>query len=181
MKYELSNELCNELKSNSLEGEEVKIEELNFDKLLMVAEQQAKKECTNNNYYIYDDYFTTYLKPQYKASKNAWVNNSYTESKEYDDLRFFLKVCDELNIEVMLVSIPVNGTWYDYTGFPKNDRYTYYQNIRDIAKEYQVKLADFSNKEYEPYFLRDVMHLGWKGWVYVDEAVYDYFKQDKTE
>lgn len=42
-------------------------------------------------------------------------------------------------------------------------------------KVYNVKLADFSQKEYEIYFLRDIMHLGWKGWVYLDRAVYEFY------
>lgn len=32
--------------------------------------------------------------------------------------------------------------------------------------------------EYEDYFLKDVMHLGWKGWVYVDEAIDKYYKEN---
>lgn len=46
-----------------------------------------------------------------------------------------------------------------------------------IINVYEVELADFSDKEYEEYFLRDIMHLGWKGWVYLDEAVYQFYKQ----
>ena len=38
-------------------------------------------------------------------------------------------------------------------------------------------MADFSNKEYEEYFLKDIMHLGWKGWVYLDDKVYQFYKK----
>jgi len=40
-----------------------------------------------------------------------------------------------------------------------------------------VKTADFSDKEYEKYFLKDIMHMGWKGWVYFDEAVFNFYNQ----
>ena len=76
-------------------------------------------------------------------------------------MKLFLEVCEETGLEVMLINIPVNGYWYDYTGFPKADRQQYYQNIRDIAAEYDVTLLDLSDHEYTPYFLKDVMHLGW--------------------
>ena len=104
-------------------------------------------------------------------------NGSFSESPEYGDLKLFLNVCDELELEVMLINVPVNGYWYDYTGFPKEEREKYYENIREIAKEYGVKLLDLSNHEYTPYFLKDIMHLGWKGWVYIDEGIYEFYKE----
>ena len=99
-------------------------------------------------------------------------------SPEYDDLRLFLQVAKELGIEIMLVSVPVNGYWYDYTGFPQEDRKQYYQNIRNIAEQNGVRLVDYSDREYEPYFLRDIMHLGWKGWAYLDEQIYQFYQAD---
>lgn len=104
--------------------------------------------------------------------KGSYSGASYVESPEYDDFRLFLDVCKELNIEPLIISAPVNGRWYDYAEFSKADRNTYYQNIRDICREYNVKLADFSQKEYEIYFLRDIMHLGWKGWLYHCQVQY---------
>ena len=83
----------------------------------------------------------------------------------------------ETGIEPLIVSIPVNGRWYDWTGFSREDREIYYENIRSICSEYQVEMADFSNKEYEEYFLKDIMHLGWKGWVYLDDKVYQFYKK----
>ena len=29
------------------------------------------------------------------------------------------------------------------------------------------KVYDMSNKDYEKYVLSDVVHVGWKGWVYI--------------
>ena len=92
-------------------------------------------------------------------------------------MQLFLDICKDLKIEPLLISVPVNGRWYDYTGFSKEDRNQYYQNIRDIASKNNVELADFSDKEYELYFLKDIMHLGWKGWVYLDEAIYNFYQK----
>ena len=109
--------------------------------------------------------------------KRKSVKESYCDSQEYNDLKLFIKVCRETNIEPLIISVPVNGRWYDWTGFPKNDREQYYQNIRDICKENAVTLTDFSDREYEPYFLKDIMHMGWKGWVYLDDAIYQFYKK----
>lgn len=156
----------------------VKAEDINFNQLKEFAEQQGKKDCTNNSLYIYDDYYTTYVEPALDKEKGSDKNSSYCDSAEYDDLRLFLEVCRELKIQPMLVIIPVHGLWYDYTGFPKADRDQYYQNVRDIAGEYGASVADFSSEEYTPYFLRDIMHLGWKGWVEVEQSLYEFYKQD---
>lgn len=164
-----------------LSGNAIKADEIDFESLMEEAEETGKANCTNNNYMIYDDYYDTYVRDVEKERKNSAAESSYLDSAEYGDLRLFLDVCQETGIEPLIISIPVNGRWYDWTGFPKEDREGYYQNIRNICSEYQVELLDFSGKEYESYFLKDIMHLGWKGWVYLDEGVYQYYKQDKSE
>lgn len=173
-------ELYNELKNREVTidyNHYVKAEKIDFKKLLIEAEKIGSASCTNNEYGVYDEYFETFIKNQYESLKNSSANSNFTTSKEYNDFRLFLDVCKETGIEPLIVSVPVNGRWYDYTGFSKENRAQYYQNIRSICKEYGVELADFSDKEYEKYFLKDIMHLGWKGWVYVDEAVYKFYKK----
>lgn len=157
----------------------VKVEKINFKTLMKRAEEQGKLECTNNDFGIYDEYFDTYVKSALAERKNSEKEMSYSESDEYYDLKLFLEVAEEANLKVMLVSMPVNGRWSDYTGFLKKHREDYYKKIRKIAKQYKVEIADFSDKEYELYFLRDIMHCGWKGWVYIDEAVYKFNEEDK--
>ncbi len=158
-------------------GKKIDISDIDFDKLMVEAETASKKNCTNNDYGINDSYFDTYIKSQYDEQRDAAKDKSFVESPEYEDLELFLRVCRELDIEPMLISVPVNGRWYDYTGFPKDDRQNYYEKIRKLADKYDVRLADFSDKEYELYFLKDVMHLGEKGWVYLDEEIYNFYKE----
>lgn len=157
----------------------VKIENIRFDKLMGKAVDAGKRESTNNEFYIYDEYYDTYIRDWQDAKKNSELNSSYLESPEYGDLRLFLDICKETGVEPLIINIPVNGRWYDWTGFPKEERAAYYQKIRSICEDYHVQIADFSDKEYEEYFLKDIMHLGWKGWVYLDEAIYHFYKEDK--
>ena len=157
----------------------VETEKINFDELLPQAEKLGEETCTTNDFGVYDEYYNTYIKDGIESSRNSSEGVSYASSIEYDDFRLFLDICRETGIEPLIISVPVNGRWYDYTGFSKADRNTYYQNIRDICKQYGVKLADFSEKEYELYYLKDVMHMGWKGWVYLDNAVYNFYKGDE--
>ncbi|HAZ37323.1 MAG TPA: D-alanyl-lipoteichoic acid biosynthesis protein DltD, partial [Clostridiaceae bacterium] len=40
---------------------------------------------------------------------------------------------------------------------------------------YGYKIADFSGSEYEKYFLGDIMHVGWKGWIKIDGEIEKYY------
>lgn len=151
---------------------------VNFENLRKEAVLYAKRITTNNRFGIYDEYFDTWIRNGLENSKNSAQGAGYTVSQEYDDFRLFLDICGQTGLKPLVISIPVNGRWYDYTGFSKEGREQYYQNIRDICAAYDVELADFSDKEYELYFLKDTMHLGAKGWAYVDEAVYRFYQKD---
>ena len=120
-------------------------------------------------------YWNTYAKETYEKGEIEEKSEVYTESVEYEDLKCFLNVAKELDIEVILVSIPVNEKWYTYQGMLCDD---YYEKIRSIAQEYDnVVLVDMTEYADEMYFFRDVMHLGWKGWVRISEAIYREFKK----
>ena len=159
--------------NESFKNQEVKAVDPDWSNLLIKAGEEGKKLC-NNEFDIMDDYYEKYIVSNLDNYKNSYKDITYTVSKEYDDLCSFLNVCKDTGIEPLLVSIPVNGLWYDYAGFSKEDREVYYENIRNIAKQYDVKLADFSDYEYETYFLKDIMHIGWKGWVRVSESIYKF-------
>ncbi len=152
--------------------------DIDWDSYRAQAEADGKAGTEGNDFHILKKYYEKHIYPQLEERKDSGVNSSYCTSPEYDDLRCFLKVCQELSIEPLIVNVPVNGLWYDYTGFPKEDRLQYYENIRQIADEYGAQVADFSDREYEPYFLEDTIHIGWKGWVDVCESIYEFSQQD---
>ena len=112
-----------------------------------------------------------YVEPKYKELKDTQKDMSYDESLEYEDLELFLNISKELGLDLHLISVPVHGIWYDYVGFPKEKRQSYYKKIREIASSHKTALLDLSNHEYTDYFLKDIMHLGWKGWLYIDEEI----------
>ena len=142
------------------------------------AESNGRRKCTNNKFGVYDDYYTKYMASVMDKKRGSLQSESYSVSKEYDDLQLFIDVCKDAGVQPLLVSVPVNGRWYDYCGFPQKRRQEYYDKIKEIAQKNHVSLADFSSDEYCLYFLRDIMHLGWKGWVKIDEKIYDFYKQN---
>jgi D-alanine transfer protein len=147
------------------------INSIDWNQLSIKAEQDGAKACTNNEFGVNDTYYKTYMEKEMINRKGSQKDLSYTISPEYDDFQLFLDVCKETKIKPLIIIVPVNGFWSDYTEFSKIERQAYYQKIRNICKQNNVNYADFSGKEYEKYFLSDVMHLGWKGWVDIDEAI----------
>jgi len=139
------------------------------------AAEREGDAASSNDLNIEDNYYTTYVKPALEKSKGSMAELDYAaDSPEYGDLELFLEVAKAHGIEVLLISAPVHGTWYDYTGYPAGRRAMYYERIRQVAAQHGAKLADFSGHEYDPYFLYDVMHLGWKGWLHVNRACIDF-------
>lgn len=179
MDYKQEVTLIKEIKDRDYQEQDyVRTADIDFEALMEEAVRAGEEACTNNDMYIYDEYYDTYVRNSLEINHNVAADSSYLVSPEYGDFCLFLDICQETGIEPLIVSVPVNGYWNDWTGFPKEERDAYYQKIRDICEEYDVELADFSDKEYEPYFLKDIMHMGWKGWVYLDEAVYEFYKED---
>ena len=140
---------------------------------------QAAEMVTGNEFYMEDGYYSTYVGRRLvqQAGKDAAL--SYAESPEYDDLRCLFEICRAKQLDVLFVHVPMNGKWSDYTGFSAEKRAEYYENVRQIAAEYEnVTLLDLTGFEYEPYFLCDTMHLGWKGWLAVDKAITEFWRAD---
>lgn len=163
-------------------NKEIKDKVIDWNQYLAKAEADGEKD--NKNPFYMDSESFHRIKPKLnkiycKVEARGKVKNGYTKSPEYDDLRCFLDICKELNIEPMIVALPVNGYWFDYNGFPSKARAKYYSNIHKITEEYGVKMADLSNQEFTKYFFKDGVHLGGKGWVTVNEYIYRFYQENE--
>lgn len=155
-----------------------KLVSFNWQEELKKAEKVGKSKVSNNKYYICDEYYDKYIKEQYNNCRDSNKGELSIDSPEYKDLELLLKLCKSQGINPLFVSVPVNGRWYDYTGFEKSERTAYYNKINNLLALYGFKVVDLSDKEYEPYLLCDVMHLGWKGWLYIDKEISRYFNEN---
>lgn len=144
------------------------------------AEKDARKKTSNNQFQISNKYYNWKVKPQLEKRKGSSSASSYLESPEYDDLKSFLDVCRDLDIEPMVVLLPVNGKWYDYTEFPKDKLEQFYQKAGETVRQYEAaQVLDLSQDSGKDYYMEDTIHIGWKGWVTVDEAIYKFGCQNK--
>ncbi|MGI6106211.1 MAG: D-alanyl-lipoteichoic acid biosynthesis protein DltD [Raoultibacter sp.] len=149
-----------------------------FDAIKSMALAQAEQSCTNNAYRVNDGYWTTYLEPNYEGLKDSQVEESLTQTPEYDDLRAFMQLCEECGLEPYIIISPVHGSWYDYVGLDNQARNDYYSAVKSICESYDVSYLDLSPYEYEPYYLRDIMHLGWLAWPEIEQGFMEFAKEN---
>jgi len=141
--------------------------------------EKVKGTTNNNDYAVDNKYYDTYLAKNYPSFENSNKELSYLDSPEYTDYKIFLDIAKELGMEVEVIIFPVNGKWNDYTGVSKEMREQTYRKIEEIAKKYaNVKVLNYGNREYDDYFLFDVMHVGVKGWMEVERELYKFAKQN---
>ena len=152
--------------------------EPDWDALKKQAEQEVEKEF-NNDLCMRDTLYNTKYKPILKERKDTETKRSFEKSPEYDDLKLFLDICKDQGIEVKLILLPINGYWYDHTGFPRKNRDVIVEKIHKIADDYGVELSDLYGEGYTKGWLEDNTHPAGKGWIEINEKVYEFFNKDK--
>ncbi|MCL2056895.1 MAG: D-alanyl-lipoteichoic acid biosynthesis protein DltD [Oscillospiraceae bacterium] len=155
--------------------ESAPLREIDWAREESAAIEEARLMTGNNDFGILDDYYTTYIGTRLGRQKDKDAGLDYSVSKEYGDLRILFEVCRQKGIEPLFVHVPLHGQWSDYTGFTAQRRQAYYENVKKIAEEYAIEILDLTGYEYEQYFLCDIMHLGWKGWLEVDKALVGFY------
>lgn len=143
------------------------------------AAQKGNAASQNNQFGILEAYYSEYVKPNLAGHRGSASKASLYPSPEYQDLELLMQILQEVKAKPMFIIVPVNGTWYDYTRFPVKERKEYYARTEKIIRDKGFVVANFGDHEYDAYFLQDTMHLGWKGWVNVDEEL-DRFYHEGT-
>lgn len=147
-----------------------------WDELQAQAIEKAKQTTDNNPFEMENGFYTKNILPNLEAQKNASKNAQYTSSPEYEDLQLLMAVLKEKGAQPLFVVLPMNGRWSDYTGIPVTERKACYQKLAQMIQREGFALANFSPHEKDDYYLRDPWHLAWKGWLEVDEKLYQFYR-----
>jgi D-alanine transfer protein len=106
------------------------------------------------------------------------------EAREWVDLELLLRVLTELHAQPLLLSMPMDGPFYDKAGVSRSVRECYYRKIRGLAKRYNFALVDFEQHDEDSAFLDHQnprlkhvpsAHLTAKGWIFYDRVLDDFF------
>ena len=125
-------------------------------------------------YNMESTYYAKRIMPLLNRFKGEQAGVTYASSPEYGDLQLFLDVAHDLGITVMLIPLPVNGVWSDFTRLPQVQRDVFAAKIRTMATGNGARLTDLTPKAYEPYYFVDTLHLGWRGWLDVTRACWEF-------
>lgn len=150
---------------------------INWDKEMDQAIVDAKKRVGKNNLCIDKIYYKKNFGKNLDKVRGKYKDVNLVDSKEFDDYQLTLDVCNDLGIKPVIVLIPGMDKFYNVTGISKDERYEFYDKAGNLAKQHGFDVIDLRSKENEKYYLRDVMHLGTKGWVDVCEKLFKEFNQ----
>jgi D-alanine transfer protein len=139
------------------------------------AEIVAKKSKTSNRFAIDNLDYKKHYKKKIKLLRDYANDLSYAKSPEYGDLQLLLDVLKESKAKALFISVPVNGYWYDYADVSKKGRDVYYKKVKHQIEKAGFPVADYSKYEYDKSFLTDTEHLGWGGWAYIDQSIYQFW------
>lgn len=150
---------------------------INWDKEMDQAIVDAKKRVGKNNLCIDKIYYKKNFGKNLDKVRGKYKDVNLVDSKEFDDYQLTLDVCNDLGIKPVILLIPGMDKFYNVTGISKDERYEFYNKAGNLAKQHGFDVIDLRSKENEKYYLRDVMHLGTKGWVDVCEKLFKEFNQ----
>ena len=146
------------------------------DKARRVAEKKS-----HNPFYMSDHSWKMKFRFVYPRAKGVHKKNSLLQSKEYGDLDAFLTICQQNHIRAMLVILPMNGYWYDYTGINSHERKAFARKITRIAGGYGAEVTDLTKYDYTPFVNRDAVHPWGDGWVRINEALYNFSTENQNK
>jgi hypothetical protein len=117
--------------------------------------------------------------PQWRAFQSG-VENGFLETMrrahEWENLDLLLRGLQELGAKPLLLSMPINGPYFDRIGISPEAREAYYVKLRGMAEKYGAPVVDFRDHEEDPKFLADHHdHLSIEGWMYYNEVLDEFF------
>lgn len=108
---------------------------------------------------------------KYAEGDEAFLH-TLEHAPEWGDLELLLRVLHELGAKPLVLSVPMNGTFFDAVNVSADARHQYYERLRKLTSAYGVAEVDFEEHEHDKQFFADTYdHPSAKGWIFFDEAM----------
>lgn len=150
-----------------------------YDNLRQFANEQGQQGTTNNKFGIFNGFFDKKLNNKHlKHLKNSQRDFDYTQSPEYADFELVLNELAHEHVNVLFIIPPVNEKWAKYTGLSQT---MYQECVAKITKQLTSQgfnnIANLSKDGGKKFFMEDTIHLGWNGWLKVDQYVKPFMEE----
>ena len=111
-----------------------------------------------------------------RGSRDAAFRFRMNTAPGWVDLELLLRTLASVHARPLLLSMPIDGQFYDRAGVSRSAREGYYDKLRVLAQRYNVPLIEFRDHDDDPAFLlRHTDHLTAKGWIFYNHALDDFF------
>lgn len=108
---------------------------------------------------------------KYAEGDEAFLH-TLKHAPEWGDLELLLRTLHELGAKPLVLSVPMNGTFFDAVNVSAAARHQYYERLRKLTTAYGAAEIDFEEHEHDKQFFADTYdHPSAKGWIYFDEAM----------
>jgi D-alanine transfer protein len=116
------------------------------------------------------------VKPIVPGSRDAVFVRRIDAASEWIDLELLFRALAKIRAQPLLLSMPMDGRFYDQEGYSQLAREDYYRKMRALAQHYNFALVEFEDHDEDPAFLdTQHTHLTGKGWMFYDRALDDFF------
>ncbi len=149
--------------------------EPDWERIAARADADARA-ASSNEYGFSDTWYHKKFDRWLAGAQKKWQvkDGEFFSKQEFEDFQLMLEVCRACGIEPLVVIQPVKGAAYDQTIYTREVREGYYDMIRGACASADVQVADFSDREYDTYFLRDYSHPSPVGSAAYSRAIYDF-------
>jgi D-alanine transfer protein len=115
---------------------------------------------------------------------DAWFLRNLNRSNQWRDLELLLRVLTKVHAQPLLLSMPMDGQFYDEAGVSRSVRECYYNKMHALAERYRFALVEFEQHDEDgPFLNRGVPqvkqiasgHLTAKGWMFYDRVLDNFF------
>ena len=134
-----------------------------FSLMAKKIQKEFISSITNNNIFVYDEYYTKYL----KGRKGFTPNIKLINNNELNDFLLLVKYLNSKSANCSFVIQPLNPYYYS-----ELDKYNKLVNkitkVLDKGKIPYLNMHVSKKSQYKPGTLKDIMHLGDYGWIEVN-------------
>ncbi|AVK63135.1 D-alanyl-lipoteichoic acid biosynthesis protein DltD [Lactobacillus sp. CBA3606] len=153
----------------------------NYTNLDALAGKLGQQATTSNNLEISNTFWQTQLKRHYKRLKGSQTTLDYTKSPEFADFQLVLNQFAKNHTDVAFIIPPINQKWANYTGLSMKMMTAFDKKIRyQLTSQGFNNIIDLSKDGQENYFMTDTIHLGWRGWLAVDQKLDPFLSKSTT-
>lgn len=148
----------------------IQSQSLPWDNYKRVASMREKKRMTNNDLWVRNVFYDSYLRRASLTSSNYFPADMNPEP-EMDSLKLLLQLLNRNKVSALVVMLPVNARMYHDLGRfnPVDER------IANLCREYGMKYMDMYRQTPEIGVLRDGIHPGDVGWLMIDREIAEHF------